>query len=67
MKTKTVQQQAADTNRANQLNSHHSAYHRSRGASPGRAQELASEAGRDSSPAPESGAAPQQPGKPSPK
>ncbi|HVG64055.1 MAG TPA: hypothetical protein VNA24_36160 [Hyalangium sp.] len=66
MKTKTVQQQAAD-NRANQLNSHHSAYHRSRGASPERAEELASEAGHDRTPTPESGPAPQQPGKPSPK
>jgi hypothetical protein len=66
MKTKTVQQQAAG-NRANQLNSHHSAYHRSRGASPERARELASQAGRDSTPASESGAAPQQPGKPSQK
>jgi hypothetical protein len=63
MKTK---QQDAD-NRANQLNPSHPAYHLSRGASPEEAQELASQAGLARNPAPESGAEPQQPGKPSQK
>ncbi len=61
----TKQQQQAVDNRANQLNPTHSAYHRSRGASPEEAQQLAEQEALGGRTAPESGTSSEQPDKPS--